>query len=172
MFKLLGSLLIILAAGGMGITISGNYARRPRDLRSLQAALQMLETEITYTATPLPEALGQVALRAGGRVAPLFSRAREELLSLSGCTAQEAWETSLKEFYPGTALKPADLAILRRLGAALGISNIQDQSKHLRLAMEQLGLEMARAEEEAARYVKLWNYLGFLGGLAAVLMLY
>jgi stage III sporulation protein AB len=172
MLKILGCALILLAGGGAGMTMAGHYARRPRDLRSLQAALKMLETEITYTATPLPEALGRVAERAGPRLAPLFNRAREELLSPSGRTAREAWESALKAFYPTSALVPSDLAVLRQLGPALGISSVQDQSKHLHLAMEQLGVEMARAEEEASRYVRLWNYLGFLGGLALVLMLY
>ncbi|MDK2887557.1 MAG: stage sporulation protein [Thermoanaerobacter sp.] len=172
MLKILGSVLILLAGGGMGVTMAGYYARRPQELRSLQAALKMLETEITYTATPLPEALGRVAERAGPRVALLFNRAREELMSPAGCTAREAWEEALKAFYPTSALAPSDLAVLRQLGPALGISSMEDQSKHLRLAMEQLGREMAQAEEKASRYVKLWNYLGFLGGLALILMLY
>lgn len=172
MLKLMGSLLVLLAGGLAGVTVARNYSRRPQELRSLQSALQMLETEITYTATPLPEALGHVAARAGESVAPLFTRTREELLSMSGCTAREAWEAALKEFYPATALTPADLAILRQLGNALGISDRQDQSKHLRLAMEQMRVEIVRAEEESQRYVKLWNYLGLLAGLAIVLMLY
>ncbi|MGB9826485.1 MAG: stage III sporulation protein AB, partial [Desulfofundulus sp.] len=113
-----------------------------------------------------------VAERVSPRVALLFNLAREELLSPSGSTAREAWEKAIKKFYPTSALVPSDLAILRQLGPALGVSSIQDQSKHLNLAMEQLGMEIMRAEEEASRYVKLWNYLGFLGSLALVLMLY
>ena len=38
--------------------------------------------------------------------------------------------------------------------------------------MEQIKSENAKAEGEAARNVKLWNYLGFLGGLLVVLILY
>lgn len=172
MLKLLGSIVVILTGGLAGMTIARSYSLRPVELRCLQSALQMLETEITYAATPLAEALGLVAARADKRVAPLFEQTRAELLSMSGCTAGEAWENALRKFYPTSALLTCDFSILRSLGSALGISDSRDQSKHLRLAMEQIGMEISRAENNAFRHVKLWNYLGFLGGLVIVLLFY
>jgi stage III sporulation protein AB len=172
MLKLLGSIVVTIAGGLTGMVIARSYSLRPMELRYLQSALQMLETEITYTATPLAEALGLVAARADNRVAPLFEQTRAELLSMSGCTAGEAWENALRKFYPQSALLTCDFSILRSLGSALGISDSRDQSKHLRLAMEQIGMEINRAESNALRHVKLWNYLGFLGGLVIVLLFY
>lgn len=172
MLKLVGAAMVVTASGLSGMAVAGNYSRRPKELRSLRSALQMLETEVAYGATHLPEALGQVAGRCDGTVAPLFNQAAAELSYMSGVTASEAWGKSLGSYYPGTALKPQDLSILRNLGSSLGISDREDQIKHLRLAMEQIGSETAGAEEEAARNVKLWSYLGFLGGLMAVLVLY
>jgi stage III sporulation protein AB len=132
----------------------------------------MLETEIAYGANHMKEALEQVAARCDKAVAPLFSRAAADLSSSSGITAAAAWENSLCAFYRESTLKPQDLLILRSLGSSLGISDREDQIKHLDLAMEQVKSENIKAEEEAARNVKLWNYLGFLGGLLAVLILY
>lgn len=172
MLKLVGAVMVIAASGLSGLVVAGNYSRRPRDLRSLRAALQMLETEVAYSATYLPEALRQVAGRCDQATAPLFLRAADELSSMSGVTAAEAWEKALDHYCPGTALKSGDLSILRNLGGSLGISDKEDQIKHLRLAMEQLSAESAAAEEDASRNVKLWSYLGFLGGLLAVLLLY
>lgn len=102
---------------------------------------------------------------------PLFSRAAAELSSNTGITAARAWENSLAAYYRASALNGQDLVILRSL-ASLGISDRTDQVKHLHLAMEQIKSENARAEEEAARNVKLWSHLGFLGGLLVVLILY
>ncbi len=92
--------------------------------------------------------------------------------SSSGVTAALAWENALINYYPGTALKPQDLSILRSLGSSLGISDREDQVKHLHLTMEQIKTETTGAEEEAARNVKLWSYLGFLGGLMIVMVIY
>ncbi|MEW6424231.1 MAG: stage III sporulation protein SpoIIIAB [Bacillota bacterium] len=172
MLKLVGALVIILSCGLIGVMIARSYSLRPADLRNLQAALQMLETEINYAATPLAEALRSIAARADKRVTPLFASALAELRTTPGCTAREAWEKALKTFYPQTALLKSDLAILSNLGRALGISDRQDQTRHLRLAIDQIGAEIDRAQNEAARHVKLWNYLGFLGGLIIVLLLY
>ena len=166
MLKVLGCAAILFAGSGLGALVAGLYARRPLDLRALQAALKMLETEITYTATPLAEALLRVAERLPHRVALFFARAGAGLGA--GCPLPEAWETALRECYVTSALAAEDLAILRRLGCVLGISDTGDQSRHLRLAMEQLELEAKKAEEESARYAKLWRSLGFLGSLALI----
>ena len=89
-----------------------------------------------------------------------------------GYTAAEAWYKALDKYYAISALRERDVLILKNLGNALGISDRQDQSKHLRLAAEQLKMECSRAEEEAKRNVKLCNYMGFCGGLALVLLIY
>lgn len=172
MIKLLGAAMVVASGGIGGMTVAGRYSRRPRELKSLGYALQMLETEISYGANYLQIALEQVAGRCDRAVAPLFSRAAAELSSNTGITAARAWENSLAAYYRASALNGQDLIILRSLGSSLGISDRTDQVKHLHLAMEQIKSENARAEEEAARNVKLWNHLGFLGGLLVVLILY
>ncbi|OPY57526.1 MAG: stage III sporulation protein SpoAB [Pelotomaculum sp. PtaU1.Bin035] len=172
MLKLVGATMVVIASGLSGLAVAGNYSRRPKELRSLRSALQMLETEVAYGVTYLPEALGQVSARCDKNVTLLFSETAAALSSMSGITATEAWETALEKYYPGTALNERDRSVLHNLGASLGISDRQDQIKHLHLAMEQIDNETAGAEEEAARNVKLWSYLGFLGGLVLVLLLY
>ena len=172
MLKMAGCLLIMSAGSFAGISLARNYARRPEELRNLITALQMLETEISYTATPLPEALARIAASCDRTIAPLFFTASEELCAQTGCTAGEAWETALNKFYALSSILPSDLAVLRNLGTVLGISNGEDQCKHLRLAREQLKGEVILAEQQAAKYVKLWSYLGLLGSLALILLLY
>lgn len=172
MLKLVGAVMVVIASGLTGLAVANSYSRRPRELRSLRSALQILETEIAYGATYLPEALELVAARCGQFVQPLFERAARELKNMSGNTATEAWEKSLEAFYPTTALRPQDLMVLKSLGSSLGISDREDQIKHLHLAVEHLTAETRASEEEAARNVKLWSYLGFLGGLTIVLVLF
>lgn len=172
MLKFLGAAMVVAASGLSGLAVAGSYARRPRELRALRSALQMLETEITYGATRLPEAFEIVANRCDQMVGPLFKQAGRELAAMSGASADEAWEKALAVYYPVSALKPQDHAILVSLGRSLGRSDCADQVKHLRLTMEQVAQEAANAEEEASRNVKMWSYLGFLGGLVFVLVAY
>ncbi|MEG6615890.1 stage III sporulation protein SpoIIIAB [Peptococcaceae bacterium 1198_IL3148] len=170
MLKLIGAILILLACGYAGFSVARRYQQRPKDLRYLQSALQMLETEITYGATPLPEALETVGLRCQKSVAPLFKTTQAHLLNGEGITAREAWEDAVGQYYRNSAINNSDLTVLKNLGANLGISDREDQVKHLHLAMEQLKIEAAKAEEEAVKNVKLYNYLGFLGGLTIIII--
>lgn len=171
MVKLFGSAIVFFGCGLAGMLVARGYSLRPVELRSFQAALYMLETEIAYAATPLTEALQTLAERSDRRVAPFFRYVLAELSAAPGITFREAWEEALKKFYRQTSLIKSDLAVLNNLGRALGRSDRQDQRRHLRLAGEQIGAAAARAQKEAPAQAKLWNYLGFLGGLVIVLLL-
>ncbi|MBC7106569.1 MAG: stage III sporulation protein AB, partial [Firmicutes bacterium] len=75
MLKTAGALLVCLSSALAGYTAAANLTARVRSLRALLVGLQNLETEIHYGATPLPEALGEIARRCGPPTAALFARA-------------------------------------------------------------------------------------------------
>lgn len=172
MIKLLGAFLLVAAGGAAGMAVARQYSRRPVELRSLLSSIQMLETEITFAATPLAEALERVAGGSDPVVADFFRSASGEMGPEYGRTAGEAWEKAMGRLYRASSLSKRDMHILGGLGRVLGISDRDDQSKHLRLACDQLKIEAARAEEEASKNARMWNYLGFCGALAAAIVLY
>ena len=172
MLKIIGSLMLVAAGGVAGMMVAREYAKRPGELKALLSAIQMLETEIMYTATPMVEAMERVASGADRRVAGFFRDAALDLKSMAGRTAGEAWEAAMDRFYPRCSLSRGDMSILGNLGRALGRSDREDQAKHLRLASEQIKMEIIKSEEDASKNTKMWNYLGFCGALAAVIILY
>ena len=172
MFKLIGGVLVVVAGGMGGWQVSRSYARRPVELRQFIAALQLLETEITYAATPLPEALSGLAEQVDAPADSFFRQVASELAQRRGSSARDVWHGALEVYSRRSALSPGDLSILRGLGNSLGRSDREDQCKHLHLAAEQLKTAMAMAEDAATKNVKMWNYIGLLGGLVIVLALY
>ncbi|MDI9568456.1 MAG: stage III sporulation protein SpoIIIAB [Bacillota bacterium] len=172
MLKLTGALLIIGACGLLGNDIARAYAQRPRLLRSLQTALQLLETEINYGATPLPAALKLVATAGDPQIAPFFLSVRALLLEPGGKGLVEAWKRGLEELKYYTVLTERDLEPLAALGGILGGSDRQDQVKHLQLAREQLKGAEKGAREACSKIERMWRYLGFLLGTMLVLTLY
>lgn len=171
MLKFLGALLVVGAGGAAGLWVAQGYARRPEELRALQGALGLLATEISFALTPLPDALVQVARRADPRVAGLFRDVATLLCNRSGETVEEAWAKALDRFASRSALRDEDIAALAELGAVLGVSDCEDQVRHLALVVERLKVQGLRADEEARKNVRLWRYLGFCAGAAAVLVL-
>jgi len=172
MIKLIGACMALAACGGMGLTWARNYQNRPRQLSALQQSLQLLETEIIYGATPLPEAMELVAARSNRESAGLFQLTAAEFRKMDGVTAGEAWDKAVKMFYPDSALSDTDLQVLKRFGVTLGASDKEDQAKHLQLTMNQLKMAAAEAETDARKHSTVYRYLGFLGGLFLVLIIY
>lgn len=167
----MGVIFIVLACSGLGFLVAGNYRKRPQQLRQLQAAFQMLETQICYSATPLPEALLYVSQRCHLSIAPLFKRAGERLSSRQGVTAYTAWKQSLDELYKQTALNHHDQDILLQFGMNLGNSDREEQIKHLQLLQTQLKAEEKNSNEERQKNERLWKYSGVLVGLLVVILL-
>lgn len=169
--KVLGGLLILGATSYAGWQVGSGYARRPAQLRDLQTALAVLQTEVEYGATPLPAALHSAATVAGKAVAPLFDRTAGRLAEGGGITPGDALRAVLEEGLPESALKPEDLEVMRALAGVLGASGREDQVRHLTLARERLaGLE-AQATEQRTRYERMARYVGVLSGAALVLIL-
>lgn len=172
MLKLVGMCMTLGACGTMGLMWARVYEKRPRQLAALEEALLLLETEITYGSTPLPEAMELVSRQCYREVASVFRQTAVELKKMEGSTANEAWVRSVDAFYPGSALTDSDLQIMRRFGVSLGNSDREDQMKHLALARSQLKAAADQADAAARKTASVFKYLGFLGGLFVVLVLY
>ena len=173
MFKLIASLLVICSAGLAGMLAASAYSLRSRQLRTLQEALQLLDTEIMYGATPSAGCTLQ-----GGRPRPgmlwalCFVKPAMLLGKSGGITAGEAWslavdaEHSPDGFYPG---RPGDPALIRR--GSLGSSDRAEQHKHITLTTYHLRQDEEKAEGERQKNERIWQYGGFLVGISIVLLL-
>ena len=162
----------MLACGWVGLTVAKNYHSRPWELRFLCSALQMLETEIVYASTPLPDALKKIAGRIQNPVTLLFETASNTLKTGEGCSAGEAWTAALKKYTQVTSLIKADLDILYSFGHGLGASDKNEQVKILQLTREQLKNQEISAETERIKNEQIWRMLGFLIGLVIVFIVF
>lgn len=172
MIKMLGGLLIVLAATGLGLRQSLRYEERPRELHRWIAALHMLQTEIQYAATPLPDAFGRIGERLSGEMRQVFLLLSQRLQESDGRSAAEVFRAVLNEQTRRFYLRPEDMEILFQFGETLGISDREDQLKHLALACSSLATAEKEAREESNRLGRMWRYMGTLLGLAAVILLY
>jgi stage III sporulation protein AB len=170
--KMLGGMLVFLVATLGGFQIAARYAERPKQLRHLISALQVLETEILYGATPLPSACRRIGRRTPQPVGPFFERVADYLGDGLGRAVEAAWREALDELVAESALKQVEREVLQSFGRTLGISDREDQIKHIRLAIAQLSSEEKDARDEQARNEKMWKYLGALLGLTVVILLY
>lgn len=170
LLKTVASALIVLTTTAIGFDIARRYRDRPQHLRQLQSALQGLATEISYGATPLPEAFASLAATHQPPISVMFKAAAISL-ARPGSTAAAAWQVGLEALLCESAVNNSDLVVVRQLGSVLGLSDRRDQERHLLLAVQHLQREEARAEHERRQNERMWRYLGVLSGLLLVIVL-
>lgn len=172
MLKLIGSVVIIAASTLGGFYIARSYSNRPKQLRYLQQALQMLETEIVYGAVPLHIAMSNIFDRVPNIIRWFFYEMKKNLVELDGASTFECLEKAINEHFHKTSLKQQDKEILYQFGQTLGSSDKEDQRRHIRLAIQSLATEETLAREEQKSYEKLSKNLGVLLGLLVVILMY
>ncbi|WP_159102319.1 stage III sporulation protein SpoIIIAB [Caldalkalibacillus mannanilyticus] len=151
--------------------LAKRLSHRTKQLREIQMDLQMLETEISYAATPLEAAFRKISQTNTGVIGDLFFRCTHYLETLDGATTYECWEKSLKEIIPHLAMKPLEIEWLHHFGKIIGNSDRADQQKHLKLMMAKFKQAELEAREEQLKHEKMYKTLGFLTGALIVIVL-
>ncbi|KPU44922.1 stage III sporulation protein SpoAB [Oxobacter pfennigii] len=171
MIKTIGLLLVFISASGVGLILGSQYSSRVRQIKHLKIALQMLETEIVYSNTPLPLAFESVLMRCENPIKKLFTSAVEMLNKRTYSTVGEAFEASLEETKEFFSLKKEDMEILKSFGYSLGNSDVEGQIKSFSVIIKQLDSLEIKAEELRQKNERMYKHLGYLSGLAIVIIL-
>lgn len=169
--KFIGCLTILFSATAGGYMMAGKFAGRVRDLRAVQEGLNMLESEILFTSTPLPEALHRTAERLEKPVNRIFSTAAQILDSRMGYTAGEAWSMAFERNRDSLYFNGEDLDIIKNFGKSLGSTDKENQEKNFRLVRLQLNSQQIKAEEERSKNERMYRNLGFLFGATIIILL-
>ncbi|MGB9779449.1 stage III sporulation protein SpoIIIAB [Caldanaerobacter sp.] len=167
--KVIGMVLTLISTTSIGYLMAMKFRARRWIIKSFITALNILKIEITYSRTPLERAFKKVASSSDKLVSELFYKASFYLGEQIGLTAAEAWEKGLKEWDRGYLTKE-DKEILIAFGNSLGSSDVENQEKNFNMTLDLLKRQLDFAEEEGRRNEKLYNNLGFLLGLAIVIL--
>lgn len=172
MGKLLGAILIMLAATVAGWHRARHFAERPRQIREMILGLQRLVTEISYGLTPLPEALKKAALPMSKPLREIFEQAAGAMQPASGLTARDSLHQAIHKSWGSTSMKNPERDTMLQLAYSLGLSDREDQLRHITLAVQQLKHEEATAQSEQMKYEKLSRNMGLLIGALIVILMY
>ncbi|OGO78809.1 MAG: stage III sporulation protein AB [Clostridiales bacterium GWB2_37_7] len=171
MLKIIGGLLILTACGLMGIAAANKFGQRPKDIRRFRASVQMLETEIIYGCTPLPQAFHNISTKLEGALKLFYSMVSEDLQIGCSNSFGTSWSKGLDKLLQGTNLDIADKELIEDFGKVLGSSDREDQKKHFGLFYIQLKQHEEMAEEARRKNEKMYKSLGFLSGVVIFILL-
>jgi stage III sporulation protein AB len=163
-------IILILGCGSLGLYLAARIKKRPVELRDLLTALTLLDTEIIWGVTPLPEAFALLKERSEGAWKDFFAELERRVLE--GESANRAWNETIHKQEKRFCLKFEDWQVIQNVGKGLGRSDRQEQHKQIELVKQQIRDVHEHALLMSDKQAKMWSYLGFLGGIAGVIFLY
>ncbi len=163
--------MVIIAATVLGFMKADIYRERIKELRNLQLALNMLSSEISYTATPVPLAFKKIGSRVDKPISLFFLRCSQLLEESPGEDFADLWQRAVKENYGNTALEKSDQDLLLTISTFLGVSDQYHQEKQINLVLHQLDHTEKEALDDMNKNERMWKYLGVMGGLMLVILL-
>jgi stage III sporulation protein AB len=170
--KMTGALMMVAACSYTGYALSQRFVQRHRQLTVLQMGLEILSSEIAYMRTPLPQAFKKIALRLEEPVSGIFFAAGRKLEG-GEHYPRDAWRETLQEKQQETALSSEDISVLGQLGVVLeGDADSDGQVRQVKLLAKEVERLVREAEAEKSKNVRVWRYLGLLGGLGFAILFF
>lgn len=155
----------------IGFEISKRLNDRPRHIRQLKNALQILEAEILYSQLPLQEAFMIIAKQIPEPMKSFFHALSEEMKK-DGIELSLLWEQHVNTLMQQSSLGPIEKEILNQFGQTLGQHDFTQQQKQIQLTVSHLDRELEEARDNQYRYSKMAKSLGVLSGLFIVLLFF
>ncbi|RYG74662.1 stage III sporulation protein SpoAB [Lentibacillus lipolyticus] len=166
----IGALLFIGTTTLIGFEVSRRLNERPKHIRQLKNALQILEAEILYSQLPLPEAFATIAKQIPEPLSTFFYDMNCSMQK-TATDLYSAWNSRVSELLETSSLSESEGEIMKQFGRTLGQHDFDQQQKHIHLAIKHLDRQLEEARENQFKYGKMAKSLGVLCGLFVVLLL-
>jgi len=164
--KIIGMILTLGASAALGMYMASLGSFRQQDLLEIKKALLILKSEIEYIATPLPEAMTNIAARTSKPIAQLFEYFSKSLKqNEDGETAYQLWLTAIEAHKKSAFLKEEDWEIIGNFGKTLGYLDKQMQVDSISFTMDYIDDQISQLHGNNGKNQRMYQGLGVIGGI-------
>ena len=171
MLKIIGSFIVIVATTIIGFYYAGIYVERVKQIRAIQYALNVLESEIVYTSTPLADAFKSVGEKSNEPFKRLFSNLSENLRNKNIESVANAFKAATENLKGEIYFQKEELEVIDSFMKSLGNTDVEGQKKNFNITIKKLEAFELKAEESRRKNEKLFKYLGISCGMLVVIIL-
>jgi len=168
--KLIFAISIVIISTYIGFSYGDTFRKRRDELKEILKALTILENDIIYGTTPLPEALENLSDKLSE---PVTNFVKAITYRLTKGDVESVYRGALEEFLlleNEFYLCDEDKKIMADFFKSLGESGVYGQEKIFSLAIEGIKMNLKDADEIAKKNIKLYRYLGLCFG--AMIMIF
>jgi stage III sporulation protein AB len=145
---------------------------RIRRLKSFKKTFLLLEGQIHYAYTSIPEALMNIAYKSSYTyISDFYGYVGKELTDRKCNDFHEAWDNGIRLFVQGIYLTQDDCSIIRNVGNMPLYLDCDMQIKVLEETTAELEQTITEAETEIGQKCKIYKCTGFAVGVFIVLIL-
>lgn len=167
--KIAGSIAVLSACAGFGFFAASEIERRYRQLKTLYAAFLLIQGDIRYRKSSLPEAFLTASKREGD-FSVFFGGVAERLYAYEADFEQVFCE-ELKKNMGESALKKKDIALLAQLSGMCGKMDGTLQTTAFDWYLSQAEKEIDLLSAENAQKTALLKRMGILAGIFLLVLL-
>ena len=167
MMKWIGALLVLAACGTTGFRGAAEYLRQLQDFRSLISVLDMMECELSYNLTPLPELCRKSASFGSKRVRSVFRTLAQTLERQPYYDVMGGMSWVLQQNKDSSKRLSR---MLENLGNCLGRFDLSGQLAGLASVREQCIQELSILEKNREQRTRSFQTLGLCAGAALVIL--
>lgn len=165
--KWIGALLIILSCGGFGFYQAAIYRAEEKNLRDLLRALDLMQCELQYRLTPLPQLCILVSSQLGGAVGQVFSFFRQELECQIAPESRSCMRSALLR---SKIITCQTRQLISELGDTLGQFDLQGQLNGFDSIRMQARSQLAEMSENRGARIRCYQTMGLCAGAALAIL--
>lgn len=171
MIKCIGALIIIFSGIGFGFYKAAKEQKRLEQGVAIKRMLYLLQGEIRYGFTPLPEAILKISTKTEPEFRPFLKKVARQLETHSEESFSKVWEQALKQKLKNILYEPKFYEILKNMGETIGYLDQQMQEKTILLTIEQLDDQIFLMKDQVIKNCKMYRSLGISLSVLIVIIL-
>ncbi len=166
-YKWIGALLIITGCGGFGFSAAVSFRQEERNLRQLIHILELMEWELQYRLTTLPDLCRQAGKESSGIVKVVFLNLSREMQWQTAPDVRSCMSTALQR----SGDIPSSLRRhLVRLSQVLGRFDLAGQIHGLQSVRRGCEDHLRHFAEKRDNRIKSYRTLGLCAGAALAIL--
>lgn len=165
--KWIGAMFIIVGCGGCGFSAAAASIRETRMLQGLLKAVRLMECELQYKLSPLPDLCRQAGLDTSGTVREVFVNLAREL---DWQTEPDVRSCMLEAIEKSHAMPGRVRNLFCQLGDSLGRFDLSGQLKELQCLHTTCESELQKVTYHQDTRLRSYRTLGLCAGIALAIL--
>ncbi|SKA81931.1 stage III sporulation protein AB [Caloramator quimbayensis] len=171
MLKILGSIIVVASTSVIGFLYAMIFTERVRQIRDMQYALNILESEVVFKSTPVADAFYFVSLNCTETIKNIFNHMSNLIKDRNVQSISEAFDSALNAFKSDLYFEKEETEVIKAFMQTLGCGDLEAQKKNFNITVEKLKNFEKNAEESKRKNERLYKYLGVCCGIMIVIIL-